>query len=95
MAGANFWDNQETAQAAVADLKSLKAITVPLDELTSAAEDLTVLLEMCQEEPDMEAEVEQEVFRLETLCENLEVKSMLNGPHDESGAMMTLSLIHI
>ena len=26
MAGANFWDNQETAQAAVADLKSLKAI---------------------------------------------------------------------
>ena len=91
MAGANFWDNQETAQAAVADLKSLKAITVPLDELTSAAEDLTVLLEMCQEEPDMEAEVEQEVFRLETLCENLEVKSMLNGPHDESGAMMTIN----
>ena len=49
MAAAGFWDNQETAQAAVANLKSLKAITAPLDELTTAAGDLTVLLEMCQE----------------------------------------------
>ena len=91
MAAADFWDNQETAQLAVANLKSLKAITGPLDQLTSAAEDLTVLLEMCQEEPDMEEEVEQEVSRLETLCEDLELKSMLNGPHDESGAMMTIN----
>jgi len=91
MAAADFWDNQETAQLAVTNLKSLKAITVPLDQLTSAAEDLTVLLEMCQEEPDMEEEVEQEVSRLETLCEDLELKSMLNGPHDESGAMMTIN----
>ena len=91
MAAADFWDHQETAQLAVANLKSLKAITGPLDQLTSAAEDLTVLLEMCQEEPDMEEEVEQEVSRLETLCEDLELKSMLNGPHDESGAMMTIN----
>ena len=90
MAAAGFWDHQETAQAAVANLKSLKAVTAPLDELTAAAEDLTVLLEMCQEEPEMEAEVEQEITRLESLCEDLKLKSMLNGPHDNSGAILTI-----
>ncbi len=90
MAMANFWDNPETAQAAVANLKSLKNITTPLDELTTATEDLRVLLEMCQEDPDLEPEVEQEISRLELLCEELELKSMLNGPHDDSGAMMTI-----
>ena len=90
MAAAGFWDHQETAQAAVANLKSLKAVTTPLDELTAAAEDLTVLLEMCQEEPEMEAEVEQEITRLESLCEDLKLKSMLNGPHDNSGAILTI-----
>lgn len=90
MASAGFWDNPETAQAAVASLKSLKSTTVPLDELTMAAEDLSVLLEMCQDEPDMEAEVEEEVTRLERLCEDLELQSMLNGTHDNAGAMMTI-----
>ena len=90
MAAAGFWDHQETAQAAVANLKSLKAITAPLDELTTAAGDLTVLLEMCREEPDMEEEVEQEITRLESLCEDLKLKSMLNGTHDKSGAIMTI-----
>tara|TARA_Y100001934_G_scaffold42806_1_gene51580 strand:- start:897 stop:1880 length:984 start_codon:yes stop_codon:yes gene_type:complete len=90
MAAANFWDNQESAQAAVANLKSLKAITTPLNDLTSAAEDLTVLLEMCQEEPEMEEEVTGEICRLEALCEELELKSMLNGQHDSAGAMMTI-----
>tara|TARA_B100000700_G_scaffold25682_1_gene24791 strand:+ start:18876 stop:19859 length:984 start_codon:yes stop_codon:yes gene_type:complete len=90
MAAANFWDNQESAQAAVANLKSLKAITTPLNDLTSAAEDLTVLLEMCQEDPEMEEEVTGEICRLEALCEELELKSMLNGQHDSAGAMMTI-----
>tara|TARA_B100000676_G_scaffold312374_1_gene386263 strand:- start:1008 stop:1991 length:984 start_codon:yes stop_codon:yes gene_type:complete len=90
MAAANFWDNQESAQVAVANLKSLKAITTPLNDLTSAAEDLTVLLEMCQEEPEMEEEVTGEICRLEALCEELELKSMLNGQHDSAGAMMTI-----
>lgn len=90
MAAANFWDNQESAQVAVANLKSLKAITTPLNDLTSAAEDLTVLLEMCQEDPEMEEEVTGEICRLEALCEELELKSMLNGQHDSAGAMMTI-----
>ncbi len=90
MAAADFWDNQETARAAVARLKSLKTVSTPLDELTSAVEDLSVLLEMCQDEPEMEGEVEQEITRLESLCDQLELKSMLNGPHDDAGALLTI-----
>ena len=69
MAAAGFWDNQESAQTAVASLKSLKAITTPLDELTGSVEDLSVLLEMCEEDPEMEDEVSSEIDRLQQLCE--------------------------
>ncbi|MGC6450404.1 MAG: peptide chain release factor 2 [Pirellulaceae bacterium] len=91
MSAAGFWDNQESAQTAVASLKSLKAITTPLDELTGSVEDLSVLLEMCEEDPEMEDEVSSEIDRLQQLCEELELKSMLNGPHDGSGAMLTIN----
>ena len=91
MSAAGFWDHQESAQTAVASLKSLKAITTPLDELTGSVEDLSVLLEMCEEDPEMEDEVSSEIDRLQQLCEELELKSMLNGPHDGSGAMLTIN----
>ena len=91
MSAAGFWDNQESAQTAVASLKSLKAITTPLDELTGSVEDLSVLLEMCEEDSEMEDEVSSEIDRLQQLCEELELKSMLNGPHDGSGAMLTIN----
>ena len=91
MSAAGFWDHQESAQTAVASLKSLKAITTPLDELTGSVEDLSVLLEMCEVDPEMEDEVSSEIDRLQQLCEELELKSMINGPQDGSGAMLTIN----
>lgn len=91
MAKTDFWDNQERAQEVVGELKSLKAIVTPLSEMVSAVEDLGALIEMGQEDPSIEDEVAGEVESLEKRLEELELKSLLNGPHDGAGAILTIN----
>lgn len=90
MAAAGFWDNQEKAQSVVSSLKAVKAIVGPMNEMLSVGGDLEALLEMADEDPDIEAEVRCEVGNLERQLDDLELKSLLNGPHDHCGAMMTI-----
>ena len=66
MASATFWDNSENAQQVVGQLKSLKAIHDPWNDAEAASEDLTVLIEMAEEDPAIEEEIAAEVQRLET-----------------------------
>lgn len=91
MAAAGFWNNQESAQETVSELKSLKAIAGPLTDLIAASNDLSALLEMAEEEPEIEAEVASELSALEGSLEDLELKSLLNGPHDQCGAILTIN----
>ena len=90
MAATTFWDNQETAQETVGRLKSVKAVVTPMTELASAGEDLLALIEMAEEEESIESEVRGEIESLEKRLENLELKALLNGPHDSNGAIMTI-----
>ena len=91
MAAPGFWDNQDSAQAVVVDLKSLNVVVNPLGELISAAEDLTALVELAEEDPSIEPEVAEEISRLETTLEDLELKALLDGEHDNSGAILTIN----
>ncbi|MEC8337526.1 MAG: peptide chain release factor 2 [Planctomycetota bacterium] len=91
MAGAGFWDNPESAQSTVAKLKSINAIVKPLAELLTAGEDLAALVEMTQEDALLEDELLQELSSMEHGLEHLELKSLLDGPHDGSGAILTIN----
>lgn len=90
MAAAGFWDNQEAAQEVVSELKGLKMVLSPLEEAIASAEDLGALLEMADEDESIAADVEAEVTSLESILADLELKSLLNGKHDGSGAIMTI-----
>ena len=91
MADAGFWDNQEKAQEKVARLKSLKSVLAPMAEALSAVEDLAAMIEMAEEDASFEAELIAEIERLEKSVEQLELKTLLSGPHDASGAIMTIN----
>ncbi len=90
MAASGFWDNQETAQETVGRLKSVKSIVGPLAELLVSGEDLNALIEMAEEDESIEPEILREIKSLEKQLEELELKSLLNGPHDNSGAIVTI-----
>ena len=49
MATPNFWNDREQAQATVAELKALKSLIEPLQQLANGAEELQVLAELAAE----------------------------------------------
>ncbi|WP_286178329.1 peptide chain release factor 2 [Stieleria mannarensis] len=87
----DFWDDNEAAQKTVGELKALKAIVGPLDELSSSVEDLSVLMEMAEEDESVAAEVNEELARLENILDDLELKALLSGPNDNAGAILTIN----
>jgi len=91
MAEPGFWERQEKARETVTQLKGLKAIVVPLENLISAGEDLEVLMELADEDDSLEGEVCEELKRLEDLLDKLELQALLNGPNDSAGAILTFN----
>jgi peptide chain release factor 2 len=91
MAAPGFWENQERAQATVGELKSLRTTVEPLSEALRSSEDLGAMLELAEEDDDFASEVVDEIRRLEKKVDDLELKSLLNGPHDGAGAILTIN----
>ena len=50
MGAPGFWDNQEKAQQAVGELKSLRSLMKPIGAALAAAGDLGGLIEMAEED---------------------------------------------
>ncbi|MEP3932139.1 peptide chain release factor 2 [Rhodopirellula bahusiensis] len=91
MGAPDFWDDSEAAQKIVMQLKGLKGIVSPLNELESSAEDLEALFEMAEEDDSIEGEVRSEIDRHEVVLDDLELKALLNGPNDSAGAIVTIN----
>ncbi|MEO1619025.1 MAG: peptide chain release factor 2 [Planctomycetota bacterium] len=91
MGAPTFWDDNESAQKTVGQLKALKVIVGPLDELSSSVEDLNALMEMADEDESVAGEVASELKRLEEVLDDLELKALLSGPNDAAGAILTIN----
>ncbi len=90
MSQADFWDDSEAAQVTVAKLKQLNSVLKPLDESISASDDLEALVELVKEDDSLESELTAEVIRVEGLVDQLELTSLLSGPHDSCDALVSI-----
>ena len=79
MGAPGFWDNQEKAQQAVGELKSLRSLIKPIGAALGAAADLAGLIEMAEEDESLVGEVSGEIKRLEAVVEDLELKALLRS----------------
>jgi peptide chain release factor 2 len=91
MTAANFWDDQEKAQATIGRLRSLKTLLKPFDEVLTEFGDLELLFDMGEEDAEMCAEIPGKLEFIESRLEELETKSLLNGPYDANGAILTIN----
>lgn len=91
MAQPGFWDKPTAAQDTVGQLKSLRAVVSPLDDLIRSENDLEGLLEMGESDPSLTAEITGEIDRLEQVLDELELKSLLSGMHDDAGAIVNIN----
>lgn len=83
MAKPGFWESPD-AQETVAELKSIKAIIDPVEQVVRRIEDLRVLAELAESEGDDDArsEVEAERVALIEAVDRVALMALLSGPND-------------
>jgi peptide chain release factor 2 len=93
MGSADFWNNQETAQEMVQQVKSLKSWVEPFDALAGSAASARELAELLEIEPDaeMQRDLGKEVDRIGVELETYRLRSLLNHPDDFRDAQLEIS----
>jgi len=96
MAGENFWANREQAQKLIEEANRLRSRVEPLLKAEKQLEDLRVMVELGKAEPpstqpalleDLAADTDRFLKELE----RLELKVLLNGPHDHRNCIMSIN----
>jgi peptide chain release factor 2 len=92
MARPGFWDDQEQARKVIAQVKHLKDRLTDWDELYGRYEDVAVLLELVDEEPEEELcqELKAETNKLVRQAERVELATLLSGPYDANNALLSI-----
>lgn len=88
MGAADFWDNQEKAQAVIGLTKPLNAVLKPYETLAGDADELRAVLELCEEDESLEGEIAPLLDRVEKQINEFELKSMFDGPADANNAYL-------
>lgn len=92
MSRAGFWDDPERAREVIAELKALKATIEPIEEVTARLEDARVLVELHEEQPEEGTadEIAREIEDLSRRVREVELLSLLRGPHDAGNCYFTI-----
>src|SRR5689334_16083547 len=92
MGQAGFWDHQETAKGVVMEVKVLKAMIDPIDQILRDIDDVRALLELGSEAGDQDSikEADQTLKKLEKRGEQIELQSLLNGTNDPLNCFVTI-----
>src|SRR5438309_4171608 len=92
MAPPAFWDDNRRAQELVRERTELARTVTRVRELTTAAEDLGVMLELAAEVGDssLDREIAEGVAKLRAEVDEFELKVMLSGPHDGKAAVLSI-----
>lgn len=92
MSAPTFWDDQESAQKVMQQLKGLKTVVSAPEELRSELDDAAVLIEMAEAEAEssMAEEIDTLVSTLEEKLSRIEVTSLLNDPRDSKNAIVNI-----
>ena len=92
MEAPNFWDDTETSQKKMKELKSYKYDVEVYRQLETSYEDIETLIEMGYEENDASIipEIEEELNSLKESYEQLRIKTLLSGEYDHNDAILSL-----
>jgi peptide chain release factor 2 len=88
----DIWTAQEQAQHLLKEKASLENILIPYNEITEKIEDLSLILELLQEEGGevFYDDIKEKVSSLRLETEDLELRSIMVDPHDKANAIVTI-----
>lgn len=96
MAEAGFWDDKKAAEKIIAESTALRDKIEPFRALERRIEDVSVLRELVEEEPDPNArnhaaeELAVEFAAVSAALDAFEIEQLLAGDHDSSNAFLTI-----
>ena len=87
----DFWDNSEKAEAVQKTIKANKLWVDEYEVLENGVLEIETLLEFQKEGEAVEEELDAAYAQLEEATQNLELKSTLNQPEDQLGALLKIN----
>ncbi len=92
VAAPDLWDDQSNATRVTGRLSALQGELDRVTSLHDRLDDVSLMVQMAQEEGDAEsmAESERELARLHKSVEQLEVRTLLSGEYDVRDALVTI-----
>ena len=91
MGAPGFWDDQERAAKTSAEHARATKKLETYESLARDVEDLDPLAEMAAEEPDLEAELQEQIASVEERLEALELERLFSGKYDAGDALVTIN----
>jgi peptide chain release factor 2 len=96
MAADSFWNNREQAQKLIDEGATLRRKFEPLADAQKKLEDLKVMIELCEAEPEASQlkhykELHSDASRLSSNLDSLELRVLLNGPHDQRNCIFSIN----
>ena len=91
MGAAGFWDNQEHAARLSAEHARASRKLAVFRELQRDVEDLEPLAELTEDDPEMAAELEEQVSGIQERLAALEEERLFSGPYDAGDALVTVN----
>ncbi|MDP8907820.1 MAG: peptide chain release factor 2, partial [Chloroflexota bacterium] len=85
-----YWDDPNAAQREMRRLGELKSRLDSWQELQRRIDDVIVLAEIAEDEPDLLAEMADERDAIAQRIDELELQLALNGPHDAADAIVVV-----
>jgi peptide chain release factor 2 len=87
-----FWDNPESAQSIVSELKALKSVIEPVEEMQREVVDLKELFDLAAAESDRQElrQLENDLDTLVKKCERIELTGLLSRPEDIKNCFLSI-----
>jgi peptide chain release factor 2 len=91
MGESGFWDDQEAAAKVNGEYARVQRRLATYEKLAADADDLEGLVELAEEDPDLEAELEETLRSVEERLATLEEQRLFTGPYDAGDALVTVN----
>ena len=93
MEAPDFWDNPDSSNQKMQELKNLKNTVDTCQQLTRQYEDIETLIEMAYEaeDQDMVEEIRGELDSFTEVLENIRMTTLLSGEFDKDNAILKLN----
>jgi len=90
MQATEFWQDQEKSKKLSQELADLKNERETWEKIKKGLSETTEMVELLEEEPDFEKDVEKKISELEKILAGEELKIFFSGPYDKNSALLTI-----